>query len=196
MRSLSRSQIGAVGLGLLAISILSRVGVLWLGFSARSLQFITFCRLDAIGVGLILSYWLNGDAAVSLKLSRRELALIGALLWLVGCAAFGGWDRSIGSVIGYSMVALGSGALFLAAIGSHGRMRNPALVYLGRISYGLYIFHGTVLLLVAAAFGRNPISCIVALAATIGIAAASYRWLESPFLRLKKRFERLPSRPV
>ena len=55
--------------------------------------------------------------------------------------------------------------------------------YLGKISYGLYVFH-------AAALRVVP-SPLLALPLTIGIAALSYRYLESPFLRLKDRFARL-----
>jgi peptidoglycan/LPS O-acetylase OafA/YrhL len=36
----------------------------------------------------------------------------------------------------------------------------------------------------------------VGLALTILLATASYRWLESPFLRLKERFAHVQSRPV
>jgi peptidoglycan/LPS O-acetylase OafA/YrhL len=35
----------------------------------------------------------------------------------------------------------------------------------------------------------------VALAATVLMAAISYRWLERPFLSLKQRFRHVPSRP-
>jgi len=37
---------------------------------------------------------------------------------------------------------------------------------------------------------------IVGLAFTVMIAAASYRWLEGPFLKLKERFSHIESRPV
>ena len=36
----------------------------------------------------------------------------------------------------------------------------------------------------------------VELAATVAIAAASYRWVEQPFLRLKRRFQRVASGAV
>ena len=35
----------------------------------------------------------------------------------------------------------------------------------------------------------------IALAATIAMAAVSYHWLETPFLRLKERFAHVLSRP-
>ena len=49
--------------------------------------------------------------------------------------------------------------------------------------------------------GRPPSSAvlifwILAFCFNVAFAAASYRWLEAPFLRLKERFARVPSRAV
>ena len=87
-----------------------------------------------------------------------------------------------------------------------GRMQKP-LTYLGKISYGLYVYH--VLWLGVAghltdrfAAGRlSPVTsqlCAMSLAlpATIVTGSLSYRYLESPFLQLKKRFTVILSRPV
>ncbi|HWS95298.1 MAG TPA: acyltransferase, partial [Candidatus Methylomirabilis sp.] len=76
------------------------------------------------------------------------------------------------------------------------------LVYLGRISYGLYVFHVLGLLISdyavqnqTASLLRYSLRVVVALAATITMAAVSYRWLETPFLSLKQRFTHVLSRP-
>jgi len=76
------------------------------------------------------------------------------------------------------------------------------LIYLGRISYGLYVFHVLGLFisdhLVAnqtASLARYALRIGVAFAITVAMAAASYRWLETPFLSLKRRFTHVLSRP-
>jgi peptidoglycan/LPS O-acetylase OafA/YrhL len=87
-----------------------------------------------------------------------------------------------------------------------GRIEKP-LIYLGKISYGLYVYH--VLCLDAAGhLVRHFPGCSVdslptqvwvmaiALPGTIVVAALSYRYLESPFLRFKKRYTIVRSRPV
>ncbi|MFC4243711.1 acyltransferase family protein [Gryllotalpicola reticulitermitis] len=66
-------------------------------------------------------------------------------------------------------------------------------VWLGRRSYGIYLYHVPVLLILQLmVFSHLPVGRIVfsiaAYVAAIGIAALSYRFIELPFLRLKKRF--------
>lgn len=81
------------------------------------------------------------------------------------------------------------------------RWWSPTFVYLGRISYGLYVFH---------AFGLQWMLHLVtmehpglawaarftgALTLTVLLASLSYFLLEMPFLRLKGRFTYVRSRP-
>lgn len=82
---------------------------------------------------------------------------------------------------------------------------RPA-IYLGKISYGLYVFHATCINATERLFGRYAVPLggnrralaiqFVAFAATVLFAAISYRYFETPFLKLKRRFEFVKSRPV
>jgi peptidoglycan/LPS O-acetylase OafA/YrhL len=81
-------------------------------------------------------------------------------------------------------------------------LSGAPLIYLGRISYGLYVFHVLGLMIsdslvphAASNFGRYLLRTTLAFAITVGFAAASYRWLETPFLNLKQRFTHIFSRP-
>ncbi len=76
------------------------------------------------------------------------------------------------------------------------------LVYLGRVSYGLYVFHVLGLMISDytihhqdSSLGRYFLRDSVAFAITVALSAISYRWLETPFLRLKQRFTHVLSRP-
>jgi peptidoglycan/LPS O-acetylase OafA/YrhL len=77
-------------------------------------------------------------------------------------------------------------------------------IYLGRISYGLYVFH-----VLAYGFtqhflqphlpfgiGAAILISVIALGVTVLLASLSYRFFESPFLRLKNRFQIVKNRPV
>jgi peptidoglycan/LPS O-acetylase OafA/YrhL len=70
----------------------------------------------------------------------------------------------------------------------------PPLMWIGRVSYGLYLWH----MLVFGRRGTIPLlksagSWAVTVAVTIGVAAVSFYALEQPLLRLKRRFERVPA---
>ncbi len=97
---------------------------------------------------------------------------------------------------GYCLVALGCVAI-IAALQGLESWPKP-VVYLGKISYGLYVFHAPALSLSAHVPHRYGLALQlpIAMAVTIVTAMLSYRYLESPFLRWKERFEVVKSRPV
>ena len=99
------------------------------------------------------------------------------------------------SLILYPLVASCCALVLVAASGASGKpIVSPAFGYLGRISYGLYVFHDFALraagvtLLHAMGFSPVFVVGVVGLALTVACAAVSYRFLELPFLRLKRRF--------
>jgi peptidoglycan/LPS O-acetylase OafA/YrhL len=73
----------------------------------------------------------------------------------------------------------------------------PVVNQLGKISYGIYMYHFPVLYLILYAFQQlnipeGPITnvglYITVIGGTLLVAALSYRFFEQPFLRLKERF--------
>jgi peptidoglycan/LPS O-acetylase OafA/YrhL len=106
--------------------------------------------------------------------------------------ASGAW--LITHVFAYTSIAVACLFLLIAIIGAEGIARNPIFVHLGRISYGLYIFHEPALLI-----GHRlapALTVPLGTSMTITMAMVSYRWFETPFLRLKDRFALIPSRPL
>jgi peptidoglycan/LPS O-acetylase OafA/YrhL len=65
--------------------------------------------------------------------------------------------------------------------------------YLGKISYGLYMYHSIAIVATFQVLGRfgwthDVVLYPACILATIGLSAASYRFFESRFLRMKDRF--------
>ncbi len=108
-------------------------------------------------------------------------------------------------VLCYGLALLCSLSLFLMVLGLSPQSIPAKLLRWGKISFGLYVFHGPVLaamelllrpiLGVSSRISELPIATL-GLILTIACAELSYRFLEEPFLRLKKRMEVVPSRPV
>ncbi len=87
-----------------------------------------------------------------------------------------------------------------------GRIEKP-FIYLGKISYGLYVYHvlwlslsGHLLKSLAnfhlGLLATQLCAMAIALPGTIVTGMLSYRYLETPFLRFKKRYTVVRSRPV
>ena len=165
----------------------------------------TFVQLDPIAVGILIAVLLKGEIPRLSKLARLAMMLAGIAGLALGSLYFGIKNDPVTTtriVLGYPSVAIGGSLLLLAVLRPHATRRNQALIYLGRISYGLYVFHVLGLLISdhaihdqTASLFRYALRVGVALTFTIAMAAVSYRWLETPFLSLKQRFTHVLSRP-
>lgn len=200
-----------LALGCLALAWLTRIVLVLLKAPEMAFWVNSFVQLDSIALGALSCVWLsrNGHLRISGRIAG-SVFLGGWLLW-VGCQH---WLASYGpgSLLLYPLVAFGAVMMLAAAVlYPWGRIPSP-LIYLGRISYGLYVFHtlaiGILWRLMALRSHRlqevvGPIDrhlewtvyAFASLALTMLMAGVSYRWLESPFLALKKRFTRIPSSP-
>jgi peptidoglycan/LPS O-acetylase OafA/YrhL len=173
----------------------------------QSVWFNTFARLDPIALGILLAVLLRVKR-ISVSRSQRVLLFfissIGLLFVSAYCNLSGNSESfSVLGLIGYPIVALSCLGILFATLGIRFRRgRNPGLIYLGKISYGLYIYHLLALWLIGSLFQHLPgppnlrFGFTAALCLTIVLAAVSYHVLELPFLRFKKRFTYVQSRPL
>jgi peptidoglycan/LPS O-acetylase OafA/YrhL len=187
----------------LMLATLSRVGVVLAGASGGYLYYATTSRCDSLALGILLA--LFAHRLPKLTRGMRFLLLAGGLIgWIVSSA----WlielpgPVSMRWALGRLIVSLASGAILYGCLHSRSKLlRGDGVVRLGKISYGLYLLHPTGILIMLSLF--HPIwgwkmlaTKALGLAMTVILGFASYRWVESPFLRLKDRFARVLSRPV
>ena len=106
-------------------------------------------------------------------------------------------------VIIYSLIAVGAAALTMAALHEplFGFLKRRPFQYLGKISYGLYVFHFVGIAVaskLASTMGWTSwaVSALTAFVATTFCSVLSYELFERQFLKLKQRFETVHSRPI
>ncbi|AWB91007.1 acyltransferase family protein [Aeromicrobium chenweiae] len=72
--------------------------------------------------------------------------------------------------------------------GMSAALGNRVLVAIGRMSYGLYLWHFPVFVTVDSTLGLTGVAPrLLALAITAAVVPLSYRYVEQPFLRMKNR---------
>lgn len=186
---------------LLAICVLSPVvryfTYAWLGYPA--VYVATFCRLDALGLGAALAVAF-ADARLRGPLLRLCRALVvPALVVLAATLAYPFGMLYPGRyppwfpVWGYSWIALAFAVLVGACLdpGPIARclLGNRAVRYVGKISYGLYLWHYLVGEVVQRLDPRSPFPARLGLwlGATLLVATVSWFAFERPLLRLKDR---------
>lgn len=174
----------------------------------------TLARLDPLLVGIALALWRHAHPARAGWAASGIRVVLGILA--VASIAWGPRIETQSPHIAWQFLATAAGfGLILDAVLSSGRnpfswlLSRRALVWLGRLTYGLYVYHVLALqigragvsLLHSHQIADGPVATallglVASLLITIAIAAVSYRLFESYFLRLKDRFSRVESTPI
>jgi peptidoglycan/LPS O-acetylase OafA/YrhL len=171
--------------------------------------FNTLAQFDTILSGVLLALVLGWDRdrpRLTAWLRWLQWPLYGVIAWGMtlpelgrGTAIHRTWD-----FVGVWLCGLG---IIMVAVWGRGWLRAvlsySRIVWLGKISYGLYMYHEIVFWARKLIYlnlpwfaNRDELLSIAALALTIAIAAASYYGFERRFLRLKGKWTRVSSRPV
>jgi peptidoglycan/LPS O-acetylase OafA/YrhL len=202
VRNLTRRGLVVAGAVVWILTSCARFELILHGFTPHQIWFTGFARLGSMAAGILLAALMRRP----IHWDRRILFVFGLLCWAEAGTCHLLLSRPEGFAApmwGFTVAAIGSVAFLVAAIGvKRGNLLTSApVVYLGRISYGLYIFHGAALVAATHIVPASsnlvfwPLLCIVAFAITLAASAISYRWLESGFLRRKRRYEVVRSGP-
>ncbi len=202
----------ALWLSLLALAVMIYRGAMaHLGYSLDRIYFGTDTHCDGLLIGCAAAFWLSSTQPFPLRPTGhrmlKSLTLLGAvtliILFIFGSLAEASLDISIATVAtGVTLVGLVTGT---APSAVERLLSCDLAVWIGRRSYGLYLWHFVTYDVVIAVFDhysgnyvQGGLSArqigidsiyVIAFITSFLIAALSYRFVELPALRLKRRFQ-------
>ncbi len=201
----------------LALSLLVPAGILLAARHSAWLVFFTLFAIHPLGVSPYLFHFMLGILVAKhhQAVARQLRAKIGwrSLSWVIGLFLYTigeTLDPWISPKVVDWLTGLGSGVLLLCAMGSAKFQRIlsfPALRYLGKVSYSIYLIHFAVLInatplflsLLDASVDGFYFAWWSGFAATIVcsacLAALSYRFVEVPGIALGRRLGRATLAP-
>jgi peptidoglycan/LPS O-acetylase OafA/YrhL len=198
-------RIGQVAYLILITCILCRFSS-WLslgnGYTNFAFQYMT--RLDGLCIGSLIAIWrFNGSyAQTKKKIIRLALGVFGFYAALIILTKIVPGHLSHFPFLGYTVIAVIFGAIVFAAIEKRNflsklLLQNKVITYIGKISYGLYVFHWPILTLFKIYLlnkmtnsGYSPYTgyvmvSLMALAVAVIVSIASYHLFEKKMLALK-----------
>ncbi|MDX2237365.1 MAG: acyltransferase [Hyphomonadaceae bacterium] len=189
------------------------------GYKAFAIYVIGPAHFDSFAIGALIA--LHRDA-IAADLARARLYFFAALgAFVAYCGVYAGLQmQSLGfgadalrniisgilwgegrQIVMYSAIALLAGSLIALVLAKEAWIGAvcaiPGLQAIGRVSYGAYLYHLPVLVLVSSllpardgawSFTHQAMTFAIVYGVTLAVAFASFRFIEKPFLRLRHRF--------
>ena len=165
------------------------------------------CRLEGFALGALIAIrFRQGEWKISKSiLTCLSAALVAGLIIFTGLntpqTPFESWATVFNRTIGYTISSITCACLLLWLIVFQGSritaaLRGRFIMYLGKISYGTYLYHIPVALITISlakslglgAYVGGFFYFTISFALTNVCAALSWRYLESPLLKLKDRW--------
>jgi peptidoglycan/LPS O-acetylase OafA/YrhL len=135
-----------------------------------------YLMLDARAFHLLVGAML---AMALVGARRREVSARWAALPIGAIAAVVAFNNPAPG-FSHLVAVLTVGLLYVLANSDVAVLEPAALRWLGERSYGVYLYHVPVLMLVGAATSPSLVRGASAVVITLALAAASYRWMERP----------------
>lgn len=183
------------------------------GFSGQWTN--SFVQFQFFSAGILFSVFLKGWQPQWNFVTRIFLFFLGYVCWLVAsmvCEVNADAPHLTSvtkSILGWFLILVGVLCFFFSLYGASAKYMPKPLVYLGRISYGMYISHISMYWITFRVFKneladfsnmiglfewKNEVGILCAFLATVLFATLSYNYFEKPFLRLKSKYTLIRSR--
>jgi peptidoglycan/LPS O-acetylase OafA/YrhL len=194
---------------LMGAAVGGRAVLAWRGVNPVLFQYSSLTQLDTLlaGVAMALVFvrWPPGERA-DRWMGGLQWPLLAFAMWVFlkpdlahGSVARQTWD--------FCLLWAACAGLVAIVVVHRGWLRGllsySRLVWLGKISYGLYMFHEIAFWIMERASrflgwfpNKEALETVATFGVTVALAAVSYHFFERPFLRLKKAWTRVLSRPM
>src|SRR3712207_571769 len=200
-RRRSPRVLAALLAGLLVATFALRVWGELHGVSDVRLQWRTHFRVDGLAAGLLLAlvsvHWPDRFAQLHRQRALLLTVLAGGVLWLSRVDK----DTALGSTLGYTVAYLTAAAVLLLVYRARWvprvRWVSVPAAFVGRYSYGIYVWHVFAAQIAMELGGwtphaPDPAAVLVRYAAALGVGVLATAVDEKPVLRLRNRL--LPAR--
>lgn len=164
------------------------------GLDTRADSLLLGCAM-----GVAICFGLVPRSALAMVRLRYAAAMSAIALTVIGCTLpasrlvmiYAGWFLvSLFSAVIVLHVTAGSGGVL------HQILEHRILVFLGKLSYGLYIWHYPAMRAIMKQEGVRTVNPPEVLCITLACTLASYYLLELPCLRWKRRFQKAGGNPL
>ena len=174
----------------LAVAVcLHRVLLFNAGASPARTYFAFDARADALLIGCSAGMAVSWGFAQSFN----RLNTLAALTLIILCLFATNFASPLMHQGGFTVLAAATALLLINLVSAQSvifnkLMETSPLVWVGKISYGLYLWHYPMFKWIKYASAPWPIKLGLALLGTFAVASVSFYFVERPLLRLKRRF--------
>ncbi len=200
IQKLGIRHLKSVCFALIAVGELTRF-ILTLNHAGSDLSYYnTFTHLDAIAWGALFALTRKDEGSPSVMPLWQRSTLAAAILSVVMVALLYPYqDGYVVSLVLLPLLSLCCPLIIFLALQSKLLGLKP-FPYLGKISYGLYAYHAMAIFLLDKVVPQGSWVKLLMIPAkfliAIAIASLSYKFIETPILKLKERFTFIHSRPI
>ncbi len=194
----------------IAIGIASRVGISIYGGPVNAMYMFTTCCFDAFGLGALLAYMLLYEPKRVQAIAAKSNIFWALAILFIGSIVYSNYyindykecrtifERFLFSMCAFWLIAKSAVSGYTGSFKTF--IENKKIVYLGQISYGIYLYHffiRPIFVMTNKPYyyykeitgGHMIINTLVFAIMTFAVSYLSWEYFEKPINRIKNKFK-------